>query len=244
MRSVLVTGGSRGIGLGIVRQLSASGYRVIAVARNSSNDLQQLTASQEGSTEVVVHFRPFDLSDIGSLSELVASIRHEFGPIFGLVNNAGSGTSGVLANMRDAQIEALVRLNVLSPLTLTRHVVRSMLAKGSGRIVNISSVVATTGYSGLSVYSATKAALIGFTRSLAREVGATGITVNAVSPGFVDTDMTSLLDKDQRDKLVRRSALRRLPEVSDVATAVDFLLSDKARNMTGTVMTVDAGATA
>ena len=214
------------------------------MARSPSADLQRLAASHEGLAYGPVHFQPCDLADIGALPGLVASIRREFGAIFGLVNNAGIGTPGVLANMRDAQIEALVQLNVLSPLTLTRHVVRSMLATGSGLIVNISSVVATTGYSGLSVYSATKAALLGFTRSLAREVGVTGITVNAVAPGFVETDMTHMLDGAQRDKLVRRSALRRLPDTGDIASAVDFLLSDKARNITGTVMTVDAGATA
>jgi 3-oxoacyl-[acyl-carrier protein] reductase len=111
-------------------------------------------------------------------------------------------------------------------------------------VVNISSVVAFTGYGGLSVYSATKASLLGFTRSLAREVGSLGITVNAVAPGFIDTDMTHDMTQAQREQIMRRSALRRMPQVQDVADAVDYLLSDKARNVTGTVMTVDAGNTA
>jgi 3-oxoacyl-[acyl-carrier protein] reductase len=118
------------------------------------------------------------------------------------------------------------------------------MANHGGRIVNVSSIVATTGYSGLSVYSATKASLIGFTRSLAREVGPLGITVNAVSPGFVDTDMTTDLTPTQRNQVARRSALQRMPEVDDIAAAVDFLFSAKAKNITGTVMTVDAGNTA
>ena len=117
-------------------------------------------------------------------------------------------------------------------------------AEHRGRIVNISSVVSFTGYRGLSVYSATKAALVGFTRSLAREVGQLGINVNAVAPGFVDTDMTQELAADQRAQLVRRSPLRRLIEVDDVASAVEFLLGDASRNITGTVLTVDAGSTA
>jgi 3-oxoacyl-[acyl-carrier protein] reductase len=119
-----------------------------------------------------------------------------------------------------------------------------MMAQGSGRIVNITSVVASTGYSGLSAYSATKASLIGFTRSLAREVGKLGITVNAVAPGFIDTEMTHSLTDGERAKIARRSALQRLADIDDVANAVAFLISDKARNITGTVLTVDAGNTA
>jgi 3-oxoacyl-[acyl-carrier protein] reductase len=123
-------------------------------------------------------------------------------------------------------------------------VVRSMMADGGGRIVNIASIVAGTGYSGLSVYSATKASLIGFTRSLAREVGRMGVNVNAVAPGFVDTEMTHALTEEHREQIVRRSALRRLIDIDDVANAVEFLLSDRSKNITGTVLTVDAGNTA
>ena len=119
-----------------------------------------------------------------------------------------------------------------------------MMAGRGGRIVNVASIVSFTGYSGLSVYGATKAAMVGFTRSLAREVGPLDITVNAVAPGFVDTEMTAGLGEQQREQIMRRSALRRLAGVSDIADAVEFLLSDKARNITGTVLTVDAGGTA
>jgi 3-oxoacyl-[acyl-carrier protein] reductase len=127
---------------------------------------------------------------------------------------------------------------------LTKYVVRHMMADGGGRIVNVASIVGFTGYSGLSVYSATKASLIGFTRSLAREVGRCGVTVNAVAPGFLDTEMTQGLEGERREQVVRRSALRRLPEVDDVADAVEFLLGSKAKSITGTVLTVDAGNTA
>jgi 3-oxoacyl-[acyl-carrier protein] reductase len=119
-----------------------------------------------------------------------------------------------------------------------------MMARGPGRIVTISSIVASTGYSGLSVYSATKAALGGFTRSLARELGPLGMTVNCVAPGFIETDMTNAMDAKQRDRVRRRSALGRLAEAKDVAAAVAFLLSDEARNITGTTLTIDAGNTA
>lgn len=244
MRSVVVTGASRGLGLGIARRLAASGFRVVAVARTQGDGLTaaMAEAAQDGAGSL--HFQPCDLADLAALPALAKELRRAFGPLYGLVNNAGLGTSGMLATMQDSQIERLVRLNLVSPMTLTKYLVRPMMAAQSGRIVSISSVVASTGYSGLSVYSATKAALVGFTRSLAREVGSLGITVNAVAPGFIETDMTSALSRAQRVQIARRSALGRLPDAEDVAASVGFLLSDQARNITGTVMTVDAGTTA
>jgi len=146
--------------------------------------------------------------------------------------------------MPNRRIGQLIQLNTVSPITLTKYVVRAMMATTGGRIVNITSIVGFTGYRGLTVYGATKASMIGFTKSLAREVGALGITVNAVAPGFVDTDMTEALSGQKREQIVRRSALVRLAEVSDIANAVEFLLSDKARNITGALMTIDAGNTA
>ena len=191
-----------------------------------------------------MHFRACDLADLAAIPALVSGVRKDFGPIYSLINNAGLGTSGVLAMMRDEQIETLVRLNTISPIILTKYVVRSMMSEKQGRIVSISSIVSATGYHGLSAYSATKASLLGFTRSLAREVGQLGITVNAVAPGFVDTEMTQELTGKQREQIVRRSALRRLPAPQDIAAAVTFLLGDQAQNITGTTLTVDAGNTA
>lgn len=244
MRNVIVTGASRGLGLAIAKGLAAGGYRVLAIARSPSAELEALAATAAQAGRGAVQFHPFDLLETSAMAQLISRLRQEAGPLYGLVNNAGLGTAGVLAMMRDEQIEALIRLNTLSPIVLTRHVVRSMMSARTGRIVNISSIVAGTGYQSLSVYSATKASLIGFTRSLAREVGQLGITVNAVAPGFVDTEMTRELDPKQREQIVRRSALRRLPEPADVAAAVEFLLSEQARNITGTTLTVDAGNTA
>jgi len=186
-------------------------------------------------------FHAFDLNDIEAIPALVASLSAEFGPWYGLVNNAGIGTSGILATMQDRQIEALLRLNVASVIAMTKYAVRAMMVGQGGRIVSMSSIVASTGYSGLSVYAATKAALIGFSHSLAREIGPLGITVNCVAPGFIDTDMTGELTEAQRGKIARRSALRRLAEADDVAGAVQYLLSDEARNVTATTLTVDAG---
>jgi 3-oxoacyl-[acyl-carrier protein] reductase len=244
VRNVIVTGASRGLGLAISEALAASGYRVLAIARSPSEPLQALIAAAAQAGRGAVQFHPFDLLDTTAMPQLVTRLRREVGPLYGLVNNAGLGTAGVLAMMRDEQIEALIRLNTLSPILLTRHVVRSMMSESAGRIVNISSIVAMTGYQSLSVYSATKASLLGFTRALAREVGRLGITVNAVAPGFVDTEMTREMDARQREQIIRRSALRRLPEATDVAATVKFLLSEEARNITGTTLTVDAGNTA
>ena len=244
MRSVIVTGGSRGLGLGISTRLAASGYRVIAIARSETDELRAAAAAAEKAGRGALHFRAFDLAETRGIAALVAGLHKEFRPLYGLVNNAGIGTGGVLAIMPDEQIERLLQINVQAPLVLSKYVVRRMMSERSGRVVNISSIVASTGYQGLSAYSATKAALLGLTRSLAREVGPLGITVNAVAPGFADTEMTGELGEGEREKIMRRSALRRLVTSEDVAGAVEFLLSDQAKSITGVTLTVDAGNTA
>jgi len=243
VRNVIVTGGSRGLGLAMAQELAGSGYRVIAIARKPSEELTAATQSlADGAGSI--EFRPCDLADLGQIGALVRSVRKEFGPLYALINNAGLGMSGMLSNMLDRDVQRLVQLNTVSPILLTKYAVRSMMLQREGRIVNIASIVAATGYSGLSVYSATKASLIGFTRSLAREVGQFGITVNALAPGFVDTEMTHELTAAQRDKIAHRSALQRMPEPIDVARSAAYLLSEAGRNITGTVITIDAGNTA
>ena len=244
MRNVLVTGGSRGIGLAIGRKLALDGYRVMALARAESAELKPAmhTVAAAGSGELL--FEPFDLAEIDAIPALARRLKARVGPFYGLVNNAGVSADGLLANMHASQIERLVRVNTIAPIVLTKHIVRTMMSEGEGRIVNMASVVASTGYSGLSVYAATKASMIGFTKSLAREVGRLGITVNSVAPGFLDTELTKGLGDDGREQVVRRSALRRLADVDDVAAAVAYLMGEGGRNVTGSVLTVDAGNTA
>ena len=245
MPNVIVTGGSRGLGLCIARKLACAGYRVIAVARNETDQLKSAMQDVPQGAGGLIEFVPFDLSAIDDIPELVKKLKKDWGPLYGLVNNAAVGTDGVLAVMDNSQIEQVVRLNTVSPILLTKYVVRSMMSSGGGgRIVNVSSIVASHGYSGLSVYSATKASMLGFTRSLAREVGPMNVNVNAVAPGFLDTEMTRSLGDEHRKKIARRSALGRMACVEDVADAVEYLLSEKAKNITGTVITVDAGNTA
>jgi 3-oxoacyl-[acyl-carrier protein] reductase len=242
MDNVLVTGASRGIGLAIATRLAREGYRVIGVARKPSEAFAQ--AAAECGDAGALHFEAFDLTDVAAIPGFVHGLKDRLGSIYGLVNNAGVGTGGLLANMANGDIEALLRLNTLAPIVLTKYVVRGMMAEGRGRVVNIASVVASTGYNGLSVYSASKAALVGFTRALAREVGRVGVTVNAIAPGFVDTELTRSLDAAQRNRIIARSALRRLTDAEDVAAMAALLLGEGGRNVTGSVLTVDAGATA
>ena len=244
MHNVVVTGGSRGIGLAVSRRLAVAGYNVIAVARREGDELRAAIGDVVKQGRGGLHFRAFDLSEVEVIPSFVKGLRDEFGAIYGLVNNAGIGTEGLLATMHNSEIEALVCLNVTSPIILTKYVVRHMMADGAGRIVNMSSIIASTGYNGLSVYGATKAAATGFTRSLAREVGKLGITVNAIAPGFVDTELTQGLSEDQRKRIAGRSALRRLPETDDVARMVEYLLGEGGHNITGAVLTIDAGNTA
>ncbi len=240
MRNVLVSGGTRGVGLAVAAKLVKDGFSVFALGRKESDALNGAIAELPSGQ---LHFVPFDLSNVDAIPDLIRELKAEHGAFYGLVNNAALGTDGLLSNMHNSDIEKLVKLNTVSPIVLTKYVMRAMMTAGSGRIVNISSIIGFTGYSGLSVYGATKASMQGFTRSLAREVGRLGITVNAVAPGFMETEMTQSMTQVQRDKIASRAALKRLVDVEDVANAVSFLMSDAAKNITGTVMTVDAGNT-
>ena len=242
MDNVLVTGASRGLGLAIATRLARDGFAVTGLARKPSEAFAAAAGVLTGGG--ALHFEPFDLIDIAAIPDFVRSLRERRGPIYGLVNNAGMGGESLLATMSNGDIEGLLRLNTLAPIVLTKYVVRGMMAEGRGRVVNISSIVASTGFNGLSVYAASKSALTGFTRSLAREVGRVGVTVNAIEPGFVATELTHSLDGAQRERVAARSALRRLADPEDVAAMASLLMGEGGRNITGAVMTVDAGATA
>ncbi len=244
MRNVIVTGGTRGLGLAMAQTLAGAGYRVIAVARKPSDELTAASELARAAGKGAIEFRALDLLELAAIPPFLRSLKAEFGVPYGLVNNAGLGSSGVLGVMMDRDIERLIKLNTTSPILMTKYVVRSMMAARAGRIINVASIVAATGFNALSVYSATKASLVGFSRSLAREVGQFDITVNAIAPGFVDTEMTAVMGTEDRERIVKRSALRRLADPIDVARGVEFLLGDGGRNITGIVLTIDAGNTA
>ena len=235
---VIVTGASRGLGLAISQRLAADGYKVLAVSRSDSLELNVLCNGKS------VFFEPFDLSDTSKIHEWVGGLIKRHGRIYGLVNNAAVGTDGVLATMHERDIANLLLVNLHSPILLTKYVSRSMLISGSGRIINISSIIGSTGFSGLSVYAATKAGLIGFTKSLSREVGKAGITVNCVAPGFMDTEMTRGIAPEKLMSIKRRSPSGKLASVTSVAASVSFLLGEGGGMINGTTLTVDAGSTA
>lgn len=240
MKLIIVTGATRGLGLAITRQCIADGYKVVGVARTMSEELQFLINKYPDK----VVFEQYDLSDTQGIHTFATNISKTYGRPWGLVNNAALGHDGVLATLHERDISELIRVNVEAPILLTKYLLRPMLINRCGRIVNISSIIATTGFNGLSVYAATKAAMAGFTRSLAREVGKANITVNTLAPGYMETDMTSALQGEKLESIKRRSPLGHLAKAEDAAYAVSYLLSDKASNVTGTTITVDAGSTA
>lgn len=241
MKTILITGGTRGLGLAICKQLLASDYRVLACGRTLTAPLQELIDQDPKKC----FFEHLDLSQVDNIRENTQSIlkKHKDLKIYGLVNNAAVGSDGVLATMHDSEIANLLNINVTSTILVTKYVLRSMLMHGQGRIINISSIIASTGYSGLSVYAASKAALEGFTKSLSREVGRIGINVNAVAPGYMKTDMTSGISDEKLATITRRSPLKTLPSPADVAKTVEFLIGETGDMITGTTFTVDAGNT-
>lgn len=241
MKTVLVTGASRGLGLATLRRLLADpvGYRVVGLSRTLSPEVEGLLAEHDGRLDFV----PFDLAEIGAIPQLVGDITRRHGTLWGLVNNAGLGADGVLATMHRTDIERVIAVNLTAPIILTKYVSRGMLAAREGRIVNISSIIASTGFHGLAAYAASKAGLEGLTRSLSRELGKRSITVNCVAPGYMETEMTKGLDVHQMASIRRRATLG-LAEPADAAGAIAYLLGPEAARITGTVVTVDGGSTA
>ncbi|HHE08087.1 MAG TPA: SDR family oxidoreductase [Chlorobaculum parvum] len=240
MKVVVVTGATRGLGFAIARQCLADGYKVVAVGRTKTGPLNALL-EQYGER---IAFERYDFSDTAGIHSFAVEIVKRHGRPWGLVNNAAIGTDGVLATLHEKDIAELITINIEAPILLTKYLLRPMLLNRCGRIVNISSIIASTGFNGLSVYGATKAAMAGFTKSLAREVGKANITVNTLAPGFMETGMTSKLQGDKVESIKRRSSSGQLASVEDAAHAVSYLLSDKAERVTGTTITVDAGTTA
>ena len=237
---ILVTGSTRGLGLAIIKKLLSSEYKVIATGRKVTEEIIILKKSYPD----LLFFEPFDLINVDDIKIFVSLVVKKYGRLFGLINNAALGHDGVLATMHESQISELLKVNVEAPILLAKYASRGMLINQSGRIVNISSIIAYTGFNGLSVYGASKSALIGFSKSLSRELGKANITVNCIAPGYMATQMTSDLQGEKLASIIRRSPMKKLATPNDVAHAVSYLLSDDASLVAGTTITVDAGSTA
>lgn len=235
----LVTGASRGIGAAIAEKLGRAGFVVVGTATSANGAAQieeRLKAAAIRGRGMVL-----DVTDADSVAKLMANVTEEFGTITVLVNNAGITKDNLLMRMSDEEWFDVINTNLSAVYRLSKACLRGMLKARWGRIINISSIVGAMGNAGQTNYSATKAGVMGFTRSLAKEIGSRNITVNAVAPGFIDTDMTRALPEEQRKNLISGIALARLGQPHEIASVVEFLCSDGAAYITGETIHVNGG---
>jgi 3-oxoacyl-[acyl-carrier protein] reductase len=238
-RTAFITGASRGIGRACALALSEAGARVALAARNTTQ-LEELAAEirSKGREAFAV---TVDMANAESIHEALAKTAKEFGPVAILVNNAGITKDGLALRMKKDDWDSVLATNLTGAFLASQQVLQHMMRERWGRIINISSVVGEMGNPGQANYVASKAGLIGLTKALAQEMGSRNITVNAVAPGFVETDMTQKLSQELKDNLVGHIALKRIGQPEDVAAAVCFLASEEARYITGHVLNVNGG---
>jgi len=239
-KTVLITGGSRGIGAEIVRTFAGSGYNVAFSYNNSEAKAIKLQNELNTNKTRVVAFK-CDNNNLNNNIELVKEVIKLFGKIDVLINNAGISLSKLLIDTTDEEIQSVMNINLLSTIVTSREVVKNMIDNGGGKIINISSMWGEVGSSMETVYSASKAGVIGFTKALAKEVGLMGITVNAIAPGVIMTDMMRGYSEEDLNALKDRTSVGRLGHSEDIARAALFLASNDASYITGQTITVDGG---
>ncbi len=235
----LVTGASRGIGQGIALELGRLGATVIGTA--TSDKGAQAIGAYLDAAGIKGRGMTLNVNDAAQVDAVLETIAKDFGVITILVNNAGITKDNLLARMSDQEWDDVISTNLTSVFKLSKGVLRGMMKARNGRIINISSVVGSMGNAGQANYAASKAGMIGFTKSMAREVGSRNITVNCVAPGFIATDMTDELSQEQKDKLVEQVPLKRLGAVADIAATVAFLAGPGAAYITGATLHVNGG---
>ena len=234
---ILITGANRGIGHNILKKIATCGYTVIGTSR-SKNGADMITdAIKDSNGKGVV----MDVTNQDSINTSINQIKEDYGVIYGLVNNAGITNDNLLMRMSDEQWNTVIETNLTSLYRVTKSILKDMMKRRTGRIINIGSIVGIMGNAGQSNYSATKSGLLGFTKSLAREVSSRNINVNAISPGFIDTDMTRALSEEQIQALTKNIPLGRIASPDEVSSVVAFLLSDDSSYITGENINVNGG---
>lgn len=237
IKVAIVSGGSRGLGYSIVKDLLNKGYKVATFSRASNKLIDNLIA--ENPNEERFLWRRVDATDKHGVSGFIRDVVKKYGNINVLINNAGIGIEGILTTMSEMEIDSGIALNFTSAVYLTRACIKSMLGQKSGCIINISSVNALRGHKGLSVYSATKAALHGMTISLAREFGSQNIRINCIAPGFFESDMSAHLQQEKINQIIKRTPLKKLCTIDDIVKTVNFLI--ETQSITGQTIVVDGG---
>lgn len=236
----VVTGGTRGIGKQIILELAQNGYDIATNYRTENDDLKDLI-NQVEKIGVKINTYKCDVSNYENAEEFIKNVISDYGEIDVLVNNAGITKDGLLMRMKKEDFEDVIDVNLVGTFNITRNVIPYMIKAKKGRIVNVSSVVGVSGNAGQTNYSASKAGIIGFTKSLAKEVASRNITVNAVAPGFIQTKMTDVLKEEVKDEILKQIPLKRFGTTDDVAKVVKFLVSEDSAYITGQVINIDGG---
>jgi len=239
-KNAIVTGGSRGIGKAIALELAANGANVI-INYSSNKEMADKAVEEIKAFGVKAMAIQCDISNSDSVNKMIGLVEEEFEAIDILVNNAGITKDNLLMKMKEEEWQQVMDVNLKGTFLMTKAVIRNMIRQKQGKIINISSVVGVTGNIGQTNYSASKAGVIGFTKSLAKEVSGKGIMVNAIAPGFIETDMTEVLREDIKEKILNNIPLKKFGKPKDVANLVVFLSSDKSNYITGQVIHIDGG---